>query len=394
MSQASKDSVASGSRSIHWGLAWGVVALQSALQLGWIVYRSYQPSLLNWYGFAGWLLAFSLLPGILGLIIQPLAGFLSDRLETEGRGRLLPITITVLVAGMIFLTIVGVLKRGLSGGNLLLPALLISWLVAVQWASSPNLALLQISAPLQVLPRVAALGTLVQGVIGAFEPYISSKAIRIGPSLTFVLGAAVLGLGLTILRSVPLPAPSSQDSCQGNTKTRNVVSHVLLLMLIGLCVGLSNSIVLSLLPRLEQQHSDKVVTALLLTSAVIAPWIGQLTCWWGSRRSLNLGIILNFLGVTAALLLPGFLKISVIFILGFSLSLLRTSLTALSLTTLPPDQAGLGAGLVLGSSGASGALLILVGGDEQRLITGFLFTVSAVMAFVGARLLPMVRRNA
>jgi hypothetical protein len=43
---------------IHWRLAWGVVALQ----LGWMIYRAYQPALLSSHGFSRLLLPFALLP--------------------------------------------------------------------------------------------------------------------------------------------------------------------------------------------------------------------------------------------------------------------------------------------------------------------------------------------
>ena len=80
--------------TLQWRLAWGVVALQAALQLGWMVYRAYQPTLLSSFGFGGWVFAFSLLPGLMGLVVEPLAGALSDRLRGEGRGRVVPISLS------------------------------------------------------------------------------------------------------------------------------------------------------------------------------------------------------------------------------------------------------------------------------------------------------------
>lgn len=50
-------------RPIRWRLVLGVVALQVALQLGWMIYRTYQPALLTEHGLA---LLLPLLP-LLGL---------------------------------------------------------------------------------------------------------------------------------------------------------------------------------------------------------------------------------------------------------------------------------------------------------------------------------------
>jgi len=193
------------------------VALQGALQLGWMVYRAYQPTLLGSFGFGGWVFASSLLPGLVGLVVDPLAGALSDRLRGEGRGRVVQISLAVLVAGMLFLTIVGLVGSALPRGLLLLPALMLAWQIAVQIAASPNLALLQDAAPFQALPRLAALSVFVQGLIGAFESPLTRWALQAGPALTFILAAGVLLLGLAPLRAaVPLlPAAPGEARASG-----------------------------------------------------------------------------------------------------------------------------------------------------------------------------------
>ena len=90
-------------RPIRWRLAWGVVSLQVALLLGWLIYRAAQPMLLSGRGLSGLLPLFALLPGLLGLAVLPLAGWLSDRRDPWARGRLLPVSVGILVAGLIFL---------------------------------------------------------------------------------------------------------------------------------------------------------------------------------------------------------------------------------------------------------------------------------------------------
>lgn len=96
---------------IPWGLFGGVVALQACLQLGWIIYSTYQPVLLRRFGFADLLPVFGLQGGFLGLVVEPLSGALSDRHGDQARGRLMPITVAVSVVGLIFLTTAALLRQ-------------------------------------------------------------------------------------------------------------------------------------------------------------------------------------------------------------------------------------------------------------------------------------------
>lgn len=377
---------------IHWRLAWGVVTLQTALQLGWMIYRAYQPALLTTYGFAGLLLTFSVLPGILGLVVEPIGGWISDRFDSDSRGRLLPISIAVLVAGMIFLTVASLLVRGIPAGDMLLPALLVSWMVSVQCSSSPSLALLNDSVSLQSLPRVAALVTLGHGVIGALESQISKGALRLGPGLTFSLGAVVLGIGLGILRTVPPPANRLNLRPAIGSRSQAPISLFLLLLTIGLSVGVLTSTLLSLLPRVQESHGDTIGPAVLLVSAVAAPLVGSLASRWGGRRSLIRGVIALTFVLALALVAPGSVIPLLLPGLGLILSLVATSLTAVSLATLPSDHAGLGSGLVLGSSGAAGAMLLFIHGTGGRVLLAPVLAALAVataIALVGAALLPL-----
>jgi len=348
--------------TLQWRLAWGVVALQAALQLGWMVYRAYQPTLLSSFGFGGWVFAFSLLPGLMGLVVEPLAGAMSDRLRGEGRGRVVPITLAVLVAGMLFLTIVGLVGSALPRGWLLLPALMLAWQIAVQLAASPNLALLQEAAPLQALPRVAALSVFVQGLIGVFESPLTQRALQAGPAVTFVLAAGVLVLGLALLRAaVPLVSSDASEALRSagdlpipEAAGSRAVSLLLLAVAAGLAGGLARELVPPQLP-----WGLEGLALFHLGVALGAPWAGRTVARVGVGRALP-SVLALAVGTSALTsVLPPALGSLGVSAQGVAWGGVTTTLTALALGWLPPAHGGLAAGLLLAGTGLAGTLLPL-----------------------------------
>lgn len=364
---------------IHWRLAWGVVALQMALLVGWMIYRAYQPALLSSHGFSWLLLPFALLPGVLGLVIEPLTGRLSDRRDPSARGRLLPVSVAVLVAGLIFLGVVSLLNRGIPAGSLLLPLLMVAWMVAVQSSASPALAVLHEAAPLRQLPRVAALLTCAQGLLGALESPLTAAAVRLGPGFTFTLGAAVLGLGLSVLQCLPSFPPASVEPA---TAGRVPPSQALHLLGLALAVGVVTGCLLTLLPRVplggaSLSAGGHLAPAVLIVSALAAPWGGHLVSRWGRRGSLRIALAVLAALLTLVVLGPAVIRPALLPLLGLAHSLVATSLTAAALATLPATSAGLGAGLVLGGSGAAGTLLSMVFTSDGPVAAGPLLVVLA-----------------
>ncbi len=386
--------------AIHWRLAWGVVALQGSLQLGWIIYRAYQPVLLSGHGFASLLVPFALVPGFLGLLIEPISGAFSDRWAFKARGRLLPITVSVLVAASVFLTIAGTVQGDIVMGNLLLPGLMLVWMVAVQATSSPGLALLNEAVSLKHLPTVAALLVLTHGVIGAFAGGLAQGALRLGPIFTLLLGATILALGLPLLRAAPTTPPATTLSAPLASSTPPLGRCALLLAL-ALAIGGLNQVLLDLLPRVQASPAaasslSALVPLVLLSSALGAPWAGKLVNRFGQRGALLRAIPALGSSLALALLLPSALLQPLLPLLGILHGLLFTTLTALALSTLPPAWAGLGAGLVLGGSGLAGSLSLLRFGADGALSAGPVLVVlafSGVLAMAGCALLPQEHRR-
>jgi hypothetical protein len=388
--------------SIQWRLVWGVVALQASLHLGWIVYSAYQPILLRGFGYAGLLLTFSLLPGLLGLVIEPISGALSDRWAADAHGRLLPITIAVSVAGLIFLATAGLLHRGPAWIGVALPGLMVTWMVAVQAASSPSLAQLNEAVSLRSLPQAVALLTLTQGLIGAFSGGLARGALRLGPSFSFVLGGVVLALGLAVLRGGPGPTPfRPREIPSADPFPRELLPVGALLLGIALAVGGQIQLLLELLPRLHPSATAGLLgggqgSVVLLCSALGAPITGRAVGRWGRLPSLAAGITLLALALASSLALPRAFEPVLLPLLGLIHSLVVTSLTATSLASLTPRWSGLGAGLALGGVGLAGSLSLLrfgSAGAVQPPVLLLLLTATTAAALGGCLLLELLRRR-
>jgi hypothetical protein len=256
----------------------------------------------------------------------------------------------------------------------------------VQASASPALAVLEEAAPLRELPRVAALITMAQSLLGAMEGPLSGAALRLGPSLGFALGAAVLGLGLAVLRILP-PFPPDRGSCAepGRFPWRQGLN----LLVLALSVGLVNGTLLTVLPRLQPDlalasGAGNQLTAVLAVSALAATWGGRLASRWGLRRALRGGLGVLSVLIALHVLMPP-LRLPLILLVGLVHSLVSTSLTATALATLPATAAGLGAGLVLGGSGAASSVLILVFGDSGDVAVAPLLAVVAGATVVALR---------
>ena len=387
------------SPGIHWRLAWGVVALQCSLQLGWIIYRAYQPGLLTGHGFASLLVPFALVPGFLGLLIEPISGAVSDRWAFKAHGRLLPITVSVLVAAAVFLTIAGTLEGAMTDGNLLLPGLMLVWMTAVQATSSPGLALLNEAVSIKDLPTVAALLVLSQGLIDAFAGGLAQGALQLGPSFTLLLGATILILGLAVLRGAPTTPPATTLPATV-AASPPPLGRCGLLLALALAIGTLDQVLLDLLPRVQAPPGATssllgTTPLVLLCSALAAPWAGVQVRRWGHRGTLLWAVPALSIGLVLALLLPRGAFHALTPLLGVLHGLLFTALTALALSTLPPAWGGLGAGLVLGGAGLASSLSLLRFGSGRTLTSGPVLAVlvlSGGLAMAGCALLPQAQR--
>jgi hypothetical protein len=242
-----------------------------------------------------------------------------------------------------------------------------------------------------------------QGLIGAFAGDLARLALRLGPAATFLLGALVLALGLTVLRSGRADASLSFRGGQGSGGRQRLAAplgpadlvQAGLLLGLALAVGGLGQILLDLLPRLARSAPPGPEawgpgSLLLLCSAIGAPFTARVVGRWGQLPSLASGILLLAGVLVLGLLLPRGPGLPQLALLGVLHSLVVTSLTATSLTVLPTGRSGLGAGLALGGSGLAGSLVRLGFGAAGPVGAGRLLVLLAAStgtALVGCLLL-------
>ena len=90
----------------RWGPVLGLAGLHGAITLAWVVYNLYLGALLLRAGFeAYWVSVLLTVEGVIGAVIEPLAGALSDRARRGLFRRFFLLTGGVLLASVIFIAL-------------------------------------------------------------------------------------------------------------------------------------------------------------------------------------------------------------------------------------------------------------------------------------------------
>jgi Na+/melibiose symporter-like transporter len=127
MSQGRVALLASG---VEWRLLSGLVAIQAAISLAWVIYNVYLPDLLKQFGFdPAFGLALLIVENFIAAFMEPLMGGLSDRLK-----RNLGSSVPLIVAGIILtsaffiaIPVVTIFGNPESMTRWLLPAMIVIW---------------------------------------------------------------------------------------------------------------------------------------------------------------------------------------------------------------------------------------------------------------------------
>lgn len=363
---------------ILWRQVGGLALMLGAILFSFSIYGVYQPQVLADLGFSNLAANLGLFQGLLGALIEPLFGGLSDRILRLTGSRLPQITVGVTVAGLLFVVIALIFPaHTFLPLRWLLLGLMMLWLTAMIAVRGPIIALLRLFAPVEQLPIANGLIILVLGLVGALSPLLPQLLNRESFSLGFILGAVVLMLGAIALAASPPPPPiANVPTLPPNPLVRrSVLVRLLLTAAIGLGSGaIVNGFFLTApahlrhsLPGLE---SGSITSLLLLIAAIAANPMGWLTYRLGSAASLTLGLG----GLTVLLSLTGWpwpysLGIVLLMACGVVFGLVFINMAPFALAYVPPTQAGLSAGLYFGGSGAGAALVGWLGQFQAETIT-------------------------
>lgn len=356
VSQSSPD------RRILWQQVWGLSALLAAVLFSYTAYSLYQPQILAQVGFPQLASRLGIIQGLLGVIVEPVVGIVSDRMMSRLGHRLPIITVGITLAGGIFVLISLLVQANLPMAlRWLFPALMTLWLMAMITFRGPGIALLRQFAPTEQLPRANAVLTLVLGLVGALSPLINPLLQSLGASFTFMLGAIALLLGATLLwRSQPQHRFADFSIGQWRTPSPQRCS---LLFSLGTITGLIVIFSLQLVPQLlatDWAGSSTLVTVMiLLVSALTAIPLESISRRWGSRRSMAISLLALVIGLLVLMYLP--FKGAIVWVpyFGCTFSLLFVSQIPVALGMVSPKYAGLGTGLYFGGMGLASTMITM-----------------------------------
>lgn len=351
---------------ILWRQVWGLAALLAAIIFSWMAYGFYQPKILRKLEFvelASWL---GILQGLLAAVIEPLIGRVSDRIQQRLGSRLPLISVGVMLAGLILVTVSLLVEYTLPLGiRWILPVLMTAWVIAIIMFRGPAIALLTQFAPIAELPQANAILVFVFGLVAAIGLMWNARLYSMGASITFLVGAIALILGAYILR---LFTPKHVfDACNWNQVTAKTPTVLLILIfVIGLATSLEINLLLSIFPQelqtqLPRLKVEFIKAEILLVSAIASVPLGEWTAELGPNKSmlLGLGTMTSLMGLTL-LNDNNIIAIALIIAFGVSLSLVFISMISLVLAKIPPHRAGLGTGLYFGGSAGGTAIVSLL----------------------------------
>jgi MFS family permease len=374
---------------ILWRQVWGLAALLAAILLSFMAYGFYQPIILKNLGFVELATGLGIAQSLMGAVIEPLVGGVSDRILRRVGSRLPMISVGVTLAGLLFV-VIGLLLQGNlpSGMRWLVPVLMTVWVIAMIMFRGPAIALLMQFAPLAQLPKASAIPILVLGLVGALGPLLTVLLQHLGASPTFILGAIVLIIGASFLfSSTPkhtLVFP------QEETQYSTPIQVVCLLFLVGFGAGLEINLLIALVPNVlttqfNGMRAEFIASIILLVSALTAVPLGELTVKIGVSRAmmLGLGAIAGLMKLTQ-LNLNSIFAVGLILAFGIAFGLIFISQIPYALGMVPPTQAGLGTGLYFGGMGAATAFASILMQQSQGMTLTAGVWWSAIAFFIAA----------
>ncbi|WP_272061620.1 MFS transporter [Oscillatoria sp. CS-180] len=367
-------------QKIQWLQVWSLALVQGAIALAWVIYNLYLVSLLTQLGFSAALAtALLILENLLAMVMEPLMGSLSDRLQRQLGTRFPLISIGVILSAGLFLGIPLIALGGLSSAfRWVLPLMVVAWALAMTIFRSPAMSLLGRCAFGTRLPLAASILTLVGGVAGAMGPLASEQILAWGPVVAFGIGSGVLLLAMLALRLM-LPEGSPDEATPDpNTNAHAAVSWSSLALVFTAGVGITFGFRLLMLlfsKVLDSQIPDAntrwVLGSIFIALAVVAIPAGQLAVRWGNRRAMLVGLAgLTFICVTINIAYNNSSSIVLAILFGAAFSLVSNGTIPFALSMVPSPKAGLGTGMFFSGGAAAASLFGTVAELLRTMPTG------------------------
>jgi len=391
-------SISNASPRVLWLQVWGLAAVQGAIALTWVIYNLYLLKLLTDFGFPKTLATGLLvLENILAAVMEPLMGGLSDQAQRWVGTRFPFISVGVVLASALFISIPAFLVFGSPTATIrwVLPVLMVAWALAMTVFRSPALSLLGRYAFGTNLPQAASILTLVGGLAGAMGPLANQFILSLGPIVTFSIGSFTLLVAAVALRSVNPNSSVQQEtsesslSPQSSSSWRQIsIPRLALVFGAGVGVALGFRLMMQTFPQiLDSQvpgaNKGLILGGIFIALAVTAIPAGKLASRLGNRQAMAYGLVAmaGFMGLMV-FTRNGAIASGIAIALGATFSLVSNGTIPFALSMVPPDKAGLGTGIYFSGGAVASSVFGALFGQPETLspIVGVLIGAAAFLA--------------
>jgi MFS family permease len=398
MNQARVALVTSGR---EWRLLSGLVAIQAAISLAWVVYNVYLPALLKQFGFdPAFGLTLLIVENFIAAFMEPIMGGLSDRLK-QRLGSSMPLIVAgIILASAFFIAIpvVTIFGNPESMVRWLLPAFIIIWATAMTIFRSPAIALLGECASASSLAQAFSVLTLTGGLIGSLKPLADRFILSFGAATAFTISSLAFLAAAALLRFVKSSIPNSEALTRNRTESSpapiSIAPQLLMLGLLGISIAWSMRLAIGeTLPRLILLEIDGAnlqlfMGVIAIALAIFAIPAGQLA----TRIGNELLIVISCVGATLLLGLMfvvhgAIATIILIALLLACLSAVINGTVPLALTVTPKSWNGLGVGIYYGGAATVTSLFSVIFPLPAGIITLSSSITMAAIALIGSAIL-------
>ena len=384
----------------RWAPVLALAGLHAAVSVAWVAYNLYLVELLVRAGFDAWLATVLLtVEGLLGAMVEPITGALSDRVRTGLFRRFFLVMGGVLLSALLFLALPLAAVGARPGPATLVPALLVAWALAMAVFRAPALSLLARHARPSALPLAASVLTAAGALVGAAAPSARAWLLSLGPAPTFAAASAALVLAALVVHAqerratdVPLPARAPAPL------ERSQVHAAWLLLAMGTASALAFRFLLAGLSRAGAgpgASAAAITTAFFLGMALAAVPAGRIALGRIGGGPVTVsglcGLIAGALAFSRIESAAGVLVLAAL--LGSALAALQNGLLAWSLCAVRTERSGLGMGLLLGGGGLALGVLNLVSAVRKPAPGTSLLAAAGLYVLTGL-LLAAIRRTA
>lgn len=347
---------------LKWPEIFSLAGLNAAVVISWIAYHEYQPVLLEKFQFNDLAEFLVIAKAIILIVIPPLAGWLADRM-LERYGKFFTIfTVGIGATAMIFMIVASIIGAGpLSTLRTFLPVMIVFWLISMNLFISPANSMIESFAPAQKLPLVMGVLVLVTELLYAMEPIVVLLVNFFGDTLTFIVGAVLIGGTGFIFHKVSSDEVMTRREEQIKEKSNNRSfnsSSFLVIVIVGLSLGLGKALLTEFFPDYLAQRFPEfediaafVAFGLLGFSAILAFVISRYISEMDLTNVIISGMVFLLFGAIIMVVSNSFL-LSVVAgaIIAASFSVMNISSLPFALKNLSIRHVTYGVGILIGAS--------------------------------------------